>query len=109
MFIERLKEKTGVEKSEPWEMNPKVKKGMTWQAERSPPIADPIEKQAMTKVQFGNRKNFNETEEDFAIVNPQINKRKQKNLNATSSNSYKTANTFDTFKSQDEASVRSKP
>lgn len=76
MFIERLREKVGGEKADTWDINQKVKKGMTWQAERSAPLADPIEKQAMTKVEFGNRKNFNETEEDFAIVNPQPNKKK---------------------------------
>lgn len=57
----------------------------------------------MTKVEFGNKKNFFETEEDFAYINP-IQKTKEKPFGATSNYSYKTANTFntfDTFKSEE--------
>lgn len=41
-----------------------MNKGMTWQAERPNNMVE-SDKQALTKVEFGNRKNFNETEEDF--------------------------------------------
>ena len=59
------------------------------------------DKQALTKVEFGNRKNFNETEEDFVELG-QKNKI-QKKLNATGGNkTTNTLNTFDTFKSYDE-------
>lgn len=73
---------------------------MTWQADR-PHVAGQSDKQAQTKMEFGNRKKFNDTEDDFAQFGGKI-QRDTNNINSISGNSKKTThtgNTFDTFKS----------
>lgn len=74
---------------------------MTWQADRSASI-EMTEKQSMTKVQFGrrnNQKNMVDTIEDFSYEKPMKKiEEKKSNLKSVSN---KTANTFDTFQSQD--------
>jgi hypothetical protein len=42
MFLERLRDKMGVDKPETWDEKTKIKKGMTWQApERTIPFTEP--------------------------------------------------------------------
>lgn len=69
---------------------------MTWQAER-PTLMVESDKQALTKVQFGTRKNYadDESEEQFGKKAPTKNTSSQKGAN--------TLNTFDTFKSYDKS------
>ena len=43
--------------NERWEDRPNMNKGMTWQAER-PSLMVESDKQALTKVEFGTRKNY---------------------------------------------------
>lgn len=76
MFLQRLKEKVGSESNTMIQQNDKNynKGNMTWQAQRSSLPVEPVDKQSMTKVEFGSRKpektlnnnNMIDTMDDFS-------------------------------------------
>ncbi len=57
MFLERLKEKMGTDANPMIQQNDKNynKGNMTWQAERTSLPVEPVDKQSMTKVEFGRK------------------------------------------------------
>ena len=76
---------------------------MTWQAER-PALMVESDKQALTKVEFGTRKNYgdDESEEDFG-------KKATLSKNTNSQKGTNTLNTFDTFKSYEKSDKTRNP
>lgn len=57
MFLDRLKERGPEVKMEKWDdaKNNNLNKGMTWQAERSPHLAEPGYDKNLTKVEFSKK------------------------------------------------------
>ena len=58
MFLDRLRERSGEDRQgRRWDdQNANINKGATWQADRSPYMADPPNDRFMTKVEFGRGK-----------------------------------------------------
>jgi hypothetical protein len=66
MFLDRLRERAPEAKQEKWDdnKNSNFNKGMTWQAERSPNLADPGYDKNLTKVEFSKKKSEKIPQED---------------------------------------------